>query len=110
MIKLKDILKEIGNFSLSADQMRNMSVGDFDAQTQSPANAKVDAMFKKLGTVLDDRTFAGWTDQDVQLFLQKFEQWVDVLRYEAQKGKTQSISQQSFSNLPKTGNFGKPGM
>ncbi len=75
MIKLKDIFLE-ADFSFSAQQLQNMPLADFDAATQDNGNPKIAELFRKLTKAINQDYFAGLTEQEVQAFLDAFQDWV----------------------------------
>lgn len=64
------------DFSFSAQQLRNMPVSDFDAQTSYQGNSKINDIFRQLTKSFNHDWFANLTEQEVQGFLDAFQEWV----------------------------------
>lgn len=76
MIKLKDIFLE-ADFSFSAQQLQNMPLSNFDSViAQDGGNPKIAELFRKLTKAINQDYFNGLTEQEVQAFLDAFEDWV----------------------------------
>ena len=64
------------DFSFSAQQLRNMPGSELDAVTADQGNPKIADLFRKLTKAINQDYFNGLTEQEVQSFLDAFQDWV----------------------------------